>query len=264
MEDTLHILNGDATLHSFEQTGLDGDIMVWREVLSQGPIEENIASGSFWKHRSEWISKGFGESPDVYEEKVINQLSKLSDPYREINLWFEYDLHCHVNMLGVIMMLRKQTNLSGGAIFLICPGSYPGIENFKGMGELNGDQLEYLYDNIRIQLGEPDYYIAAEAWKHYTANNIEALNQWLHENNYWANLHFLKDALLAHVKRSTLNPNGLNHIEQTLLDIYQSGTHDKTAIYNAFWQTHSIYGMGDMEIDIYLGSLKEKGLIELE
>jgi hypothetical protein len=264
MEDTLHILNGDATLNSFEQTGLDGDIMVWREVLSQGPVEENISSGSFWKKRSEWISKAFDDSPDAYEEKVINHLSKLNDPYQEINLWFEYDLHCQINMLGVIMMLKKQTNLSGPAIFLISPGSYPGMDNFRGMGELNGEQLEYLYDNIRLQLGEPDFYVAAEAWKYYTANNIEALNHWLHENNYWSNLHFLKNALLAHVKRSTINNNGLNHLEQTLLDIYTNGIHDKIEIYNAFWQTESIYGMGDMEIDIYLNRLKEKGLIDIE
>src|ERR1700749_4326832 len=100
MENILHILNGDSTLQSFEQTGLEGDIMVWREVLSEGPLEENIASGSFWKNRSEWISKGSGETPDKYDEKVIKELSKLSDPYQEFNLCFEFDLHCQINMLG--------------------------------------------------------------------------------------------------------------------------------------------------------------------
>ncbi len=248
MKEILHILNGDATLNSFEQTGLDGDIMVWREVLSEGPVEENIASGSFWKNRSEWISKGFDDSPDIYEEKVINQLSTLSEPYKEINLWFEYDLHCQINMLGVIMMLRKNTDLSAPAVYLICPDSYPGITNFKG---------------IRVQLGEPDFYVAAEAWKYYAANNINELNKWLHENNYWASLHFLKNALQAHVKRSTTNHNGLNYIEQTLLDIYNSGIHHKPSIYNAFWQTENIYGMGDMEIDIYLGRLRDKQLIDI-
>ena len=37
----LHILNGDSTRYGFEQTGIEGDIMVWREVLSEGPVEEN-------------------------------------------------------------------------------------------------------------------------------------------------------------------------------------------------------------------------------
>jgi hypothetical protein len=80
MEEILHILNGDATLTGFEETGLDGDIMVWREVLSEGPLEENIASGSFWKKRSEWIGDTFDDSPNSYEEKVINQLSMLNEP----------------------------------------------------------------------------------------------------------------------------------------------------------------------------------------
>ena len=64
-------------------------------------------------------------------------------------------------------------------------------------------------------------------------------------------------------KRSIINPNGLNYIEQALLDIYNTGIHDKPGIYNTFWVTEGIYGMGDMEIDIYLGRLEEKGLISL-
>ncbi len=261
METILHVLNGDATLNGFEQTGIDGDIMVWREVLSEGPVEENIASGSFWKKRSEWIGKTFGDTPDGYEDKVINQLSKLSGPYEEINLWFEFDLHCQVNMLGVIMMLSKRTDLSAPAVYLICPDSYPGVDDFRGMGELDASQLEDLYDNIRVQLGEPDFFIAAEAWKLYTANNLSAINKWLNETNYWGNLHCLKKAMQAHAKRLEINQNGLNPIEQKLLDIYSSGLHDRVTIYAAFWQTEKIYGMGDMEVDIYLNNLRNKHLI---
>jgi hypothetical protein len=263
MENILHVLNGDAMLESFEQTGLEGDVMVWREVLSEGPLEENIASGGFWRKRTKWIDTTFGGGPDSYEEKVINHLSKLNDPYREINLWFEFDLHCQVNMLGVIMMLSKQTDLSAPAVYLICPDSYPGIEDFSGMGELDAGQLEYLYDNIRVQLGEPDFFIAAEAWKAYTNNNIYQLNNWLNANNYWGNLHQLKAALQAHVKRSGTGKNGLNYIEQKLLDIYNSGIKTRAGIYHAFWQTEKIYGMGDMEIDIYLNQLKNKGQVNL-
>ena len=264
MEDILHILNGDATLMGFEQTGLEGDIMVWREVLSEGPLEENIASGGFWKKRSDWIGKSFGEGPDDYEEKVINQLSRLNEPYKEFNLWFEFDLHCQVNMLGVIMMLSKMTDLSSPAIYLICPETYPGMDDFRGMGELNGEQLDYLYDNNRVQLGEPDFFVAAEVWKIYTNNKAAELKKYLAENNYWGNLHCLKNALQAHLKRLELNKDGLNYIEQKLLDIYHSGIHNRLGIYKAFWQDGKIYGMGDMEIDIYLNRLTQSRKIDIE
>jgi len=264
MEDVLHILNGDATLNGFEETGLEGDILVWREVLSEGPLEENIASGSFWKKRSEWIGQNFGENPGDYEEKVINQLGKFSEPYQEFNLWFEFDLHCQINMLGVIMMLSKRTDLSTPAIYLICPEEVGGVEDFRGIGELNGEQLEDLYDNTRMQLGEPDFFVAAEVWKIYVKNNPAELKKYLAENNYWGNLHCLKNALQAHLLRIEKNENRLNHIEQTLLDIYNNGVTDRQEIYRIFWKTSKIYGMGDMEIGIYLNRLQQAGHLKID
>jgi hypothetical protein len=263
MEDILHILNGDSTLKSFEQTGLEGDILVWREVLSEGPVEENIASAHFWKKRAGWIINTMGETPDGYDEKVIQPLSRLSEPYREYNLWFEFDLHCQVNMLGVIMMLSKHTDLSTPTVYLICPESFPGVDDFRGMGQLNEEQLEYLYDNIRVQLGEPDFFVAAEVWKIYAAGNLVELKKYIAQNTYWGNLHCLKRALEAQVARLERNAEGLNHIEQKLLDIYNSGITQRPAIYEAFWKTGQIYGMGDMEIGIYLDKLKGLGLIDL-
>lgn len=262
MSNILHVLNGTSTLHGFEQTGLEGDTMVWHEVLSEGPVEEDIASGHFWKKRSEWICKTFGENPDEYARKVEEPLSQLYEPYREINLWFEFDLHCQVNMLGVIEMLSKHTDLSEPDLFLICPDSYPGMDNFRGMGELNGHQLEYLFDNIRVQLGEPDFVIAAEAWQAYSTHSAYAMEHYLSENNYWANLHLLKPALQAHLKRLRVNENGLNYVEQKLLDIYNRGITAKYGIYQSFWNEEKIYGMGDLEIDIYLKRLREMGLME--
>jgi hypothetical protein len=257
----LHILNGDSTLQGFEQTGLEGDTMVWHEVLSEGPLEENISSGSFWKTRSDWICETFKETPRGYQEKMIDQLDKLSEPYDEINLWFEFDLHCQVNLLGVMNLLQQKADLSLPAIYLICPAEFPGKENFMGMGELTGEELEYLYDNIRMQLSDIDFILAAEAWRIYVGHDIEKLKDHLNKTEFWANLHSLKPALEAQLKRLQINETGLNYVEQKLLDIYNYGIKTKHEIYLRFWQTEKIYGMGDMEIDIYLQRLKDKGLI---
>ncbi len=256
MSTILHILNGDSTAQSFNQSGLDGDVFVWREIFSQGPLLDDISSATFWNLRADWICKTFSETPDNYKEKVIGPLEKLSEPYDEINLWFEFDLHCQANLLGVMAMLNNKTDLPAPAVYLICPGDFPGKEDFKGMGELTGAELAYLYDHIRERLGRPDFAIAEEAWKLYINGDAKALEQWLDERTFWGNLHLLKPALRAHLKRISVNQNGLNAIEQKLLDIYNSGI--KTEIYAAFWQTEKIYGMGDMEIDIYLKNLADR------
>jgi hypothetical protein len=263
MSTILHILNGDSTAHSFEHTGLEGDVLVWREILSQGPLQENISSADFWKSREAWICKSFKDTPEHYQEYVVNPLAKLSEPYEEINLWFEFDLHCQANLLGVMAMLSENTDLSPPAVYLICPGDFPGKSDFRGMGELNGEELEYLYDNIRLQLSEADFAIAGEAWKLYVESDADQLEKWLDGNTFWGSLHFLKPALQAHLQRLRVNENGLNAIEQKLLDIYNSGIKNKHAIYQAFWQTEKIYGMGDLEIDLYLKKLTDKQLIDL-
>jgi len=219
----LHILNGDSTAYSFAETGLDGDVMVWREVLSEGPLEENITSGSFWRKRSEWIGGTFEDTPENYQGKVLGQLAKLDEEYDEINLWFEFDLHCQVNMLGVMNYMKQKTDLSAPAIYLISPADYPGKENFGGMGELSGEELEYLFDNTRVQLSEMDFLVAAEAWRIYVGRDAEQLMYYLNETEFWGSLHNLKPALAAQLKRLQVNEKGLNYIEQKLVEIYNNG-----------------------------------------
>ncbi|MDF2431991.1 MAG: hypothetical protein JWP44_1622 [Mucilaginibacter sp.] len=260
----LHILNGDATASSFEDTGLDGDVMVWREILSEGPLEDNITTGSFWKSRLEWICETFGETPERYQQKVLDPLTMLDTHYDEINLWFEFDLHCQVNMLGVMTYLKQKTDLSAPAIYLVCPDGYPGKENFRGMGELTGEELEYLYDNIRIQLSGFDLILAEEAWKVYCSHDAGNLKNYLAKTDFWGGLRCLKRALEAQLVRLPLNQNGLNYIEEKLLAIYNADNKGRAEIHRAFWETEKIYGMGDMEIDIYLRLLKNKELITLQ
>ncbi|MBB6110385.1 protein of unknown function [Mucilaginibacter lappiensis] len=262
MSNILHILNGDAALSGFNETGLDGDVLVWREVLSEGPLQENILSGSFWSTRAKWITQTFKEDFDAYQHKVIEELGKLNSDYIEINLWFEFDLHCQVNLLGVLQMLSRKTDMSDPAIYLICLGDCAQFNFAKGLGELNGDQFEELYDS-RERLNEWEFELANEAWQLYVQGDAAELEKWLGENSFWGGVPLLKPALEAHLKRLQVNEVGLGYIEQRLLDIYNSGAKTRSAIYATFWNEDKIFGMGDTEIDIYLDRLQQKQLLNL-
>lgn len=259
----LHVVNGDSTAQTFAETGLEGEVLVWREVLSEGPLAEDISSAHFWKGREEWIYEAFKDKPELYNQNVIAELAKLDDGWDQINLWFEFDLHCQVNLLGVMNYLRLRTDLSAPAIFLICPDDFPGKADFRGMGELDAGELQYLYDNIRVQLSEVDFIIAAEAWQAYVSHDEDKLKAWLTNNGFWGSLHCLKPALAAQLKRMHLNEHGLNYIEQKLLNIFLSGYHTWPEILSVFWQSEKIYGMGDMEVDTYLQRLIRRGLVTL-
>ncbi|WP_295772055.1 DUF1835 domain-containing protein [uncultured Mucilaginibacter sp.] len=257
----LHILNGDATLQGFNDTGIDGDVLVWREVFSEGPLAVKL-DADFWHERQKYTSVTFNDTPDGYEHKVLYELEKLNQPYIDITLWFDFDLHCQVNMLGVMQLLQQQVDLSGPEIYLICPDYFPGVLNFKGMGQLTGKQLEVLYDN-RLHLGEYDFKLASEAWRAYNTFNADKLDRFIDSTPFWGGLHQLKFALEAQVRRLEVNEQGLNYIEEKLLLIYQNGIINREGIYEAFWRDEAIYGMGDAEINTYLNRLQQKGLITL-
>jgi hypothetical protein len=257
----LHILNGDATLTGFNETGLGGEVLVWREVFSEGPLEVKL-DGNFWNNRANWVSQTFDDTLESYHEMVVQPLEKLNEQYDEINLWFEYDLHCQVNLLAVMQLLKQQVDLTGPAVYLICPDSFPGVDNFRGMGQLNGEQLEDLYD-ARLHLTEYDFTIATEAWRAYISFDAEALQQWIDATPFWGSLHLLKLALTAQVKRLQVNEEGLGYIEQKLLQFSQSGINSRAELYQAFWNQLPIYGMGDAELDIYIERLQDKGMVNL-
>lgn len=248
-------------LHGFNGTGLDGDVLVWREILSEGPVIEDISSARFWELRSAWIYTQFNAPSEEYQTKIIDEVAKLSFPYAEITLWFEYDLHCQVNLLGILNLLRLHADLNEQNIYLVCPSEYPGKPDFKGLGELNGTELDYLYDNTRLQLTEYDMTLAAEAWTAYCTSDAPKIEVFIENTPFWANMSLLKPAFEAHLKRLQTNEQGLNYIEQQLLRIYNSGITDNAGIYKAFWANNDIYGMGDSAIDLYLKNLQHKGLI---
>lgn len=262
MNNVLHILNGDATWQGFNQTGIAGDVMIWREIFSEGPLTDKL-DASFWRTRQQWMQQAFGIPEADYKEKVLQEMEKLNRPYNEINIWFEFDLHCQMNMLGVMHLLRQQSDLNERALFLICPAGVEGVTDFRGMGQLNAEQLEHLFDN-RIQLTPYDFTLAAEAWNAYLSNDAGVLEQWLHRVSFWGSLHLLKPAMQAHLRRLITNAQGLNYIEETLVDLWNRGHHTITQLYNEFSRGNSIYGMGDREVERYISKLQQKGLITLE
>ncbi len=258
----LHILNGDAMLNAFDQTGLDGEVMVWREVLSEGPLAPTI-DASFWETRQQWITGTFEDAPGSYQDMVLSELEKLSQPYDEITLWFDNDLHCQVNLLGVLQLLKDQVDLSAPGIYLVSPGAEQDSTGLRGMAQLNGDELEDLYD-ARLHLTEYDLTLSTEAWQKYTANDPDALQQWISTNPFWGSLHKLKPALEAQVQRSRVGDDGLNNIERTLVRLNTSGIDQRAELYEAFWNEQPVYGMGGAELDLYLDRLASRGLIQLQ
>jgi len=89
----LHVLNGDATHRVFEQTHLTGDVLVWRDILVEGPAASPDA-------RAPWLAAHLGIDAEEYVRGRREEAAALAATARhdEVVLWFEHDLFCAVNL----------------------------------------------------------------------------------------------------------------------------------------------------------------------
>src|SRR5439155_1597163 len=89
----LHVLNGDATHRVFEQTHLTGDVLVWRDILVEGPAASP-------DERAPWLAARLGINAEEYVRGRREEAAALAATARhdEVVLWFEHDLFCAVNL----------------------------------------------------------------------------------------------------------------------------------------------------------------------
>ncbi|MDB5120730.1 MAG: hypothetical protein JWN56_1948 [Sphingobacteriales bacterium] len=255
----LHILNGDATLFKFQKTGLPGDVIVWREVLSEGPVDKIDTYHDFFYNRSKWIKSTYNSEPADYNRKVIYEFNRLKTctQYDEVIFWFEFDLFCQINLIFLLDYLNKR-NLGNTVISLVCPDSHPHYPDFRGIGQLSPEELaELILD--KVTLTQSDLTMASTAWVAYAKGEKEEIEHLL--DFPFGQLDKLKPALQAHLERFPDEETGLNSIDNLLISITNSGITSRSEIYNEFWKTTAIYGMGDAQIDTCLKELVNKNLI---
>jgi hypothetical protein len=194
-----------------------------------------------------------------YNQKVIYEFNRLKScpQYDEVIMWFKFDLYCQINLIFLLDFLNKR-DLGTTKISLICPDSHPKYSDFRGMGQLTPAELSELILE-RVTLDKVDLEFASLAWRTYADGDKQEMEKLL--SSSFGNLDKLKPALQAHLNRFPDEETGLNTIDELLIRITNSGITSRSEIYNEFWKTTAIYGMGDAQIDTCLKELINKNLI---
>lgn len=255
MKKRLHILNGDGTAGGFSESNMQGDVIVWREMLCEGPVNEMSVPEAFWEERKKYLSRfGGKKAEDFYTNHVLSEIKRLraAEDYDEIILWFEFDLFCQVNLLFLLSWFHLQSESNSHEIYLVCPKDHPEIENFMGMGQLSPTQLEGLFET-RIKLGDDDLATGHQVWKAYQAKDPRILESLLSTD--FGPLDCLKNAILLHLERFPSIATGLSRIERKLLGFLEHQPQTFGEIFNKFCKEESGYGFGDLQIKKSLENL---------
>ena len=242
-KDILHITNGNHLTDYLKDLEIEGAFLTWQEMLCEGPTLTQIDSQQFIDTRKDFLKNVY--AIDVNEDEIKNELAILNNPdnFSEIILWFEFDLFCHINLLGVIKLLQeKHINLP---IFLVCSGRIEGEKNLKGLSELTSEQLLNHYDN-KVRLLDSDLDLARIIWHIYCGKDHNLLKPFILKNSSFI---YLNSSLKAHLKRFPNLKNGLNVLEENILSIIRDkDVKSKGHLIGYALNFQGYYGYGDIQI----------------
>ncbi len=246
----LHITNGSILTAYLKELDFKGEFLSWQEALCEGPTIANINSEKFFEKREEFFKEFYEVEIDQTERRA--ELSKLnnSDDYSEIILWFEYDLFCHINLLGVLNLIyRKQIDLP---LYLVCSGRVPGEKEMKGLSELKPNQL-LSHFNKRVQLTEDDIDLATSIWRTYCGHDHNLLKPYIIQSSSFK---YMGSCLSAHMKRFPDSRSGLGAMEHNILRLVRDNEiKSKHHLLGYALNYQGYYGYGDIQLERIIDNL---------
>ncbi|WP_461532780.1 DUF1835 domain-containing protein [Sinomicrobium sp.] len=252
MTTTLHITNGDDFTSYLKKLKLEGEIITWREMLCEGKTLTEVGSESFWKTRYEYLHRYYKISKANFIEATLKEYRRLCNQksQEEIVLWFDEDLFCQINMIAVASWLKKHRK--GAQISLVCKKqkkSTPFI-----LTNFSEEQLHKLYQS-RITLTQDDIEYADYLWQLYCSDTPLRLETFSKFNS--SQFPYLTDAIALHLHRFPTVKNGLNELENKVLQTAdQKRIASKSKFVQSLVKMDTQYGYGDMQYINMLGHLK--------
>jgi hypothetical protein len=241
----LHIYNGGSTSGTLIEFGFAGEHKVFQEVLMEGPTPGGVSRAEFLDVRAGFLAKAYDIRLEKCKADQQDQEVWLRGfaEHDETILWFEHDLFCQINLIHLLDWFSKQSR-SSTRLSLICVGEFEGIKDFRGLGQLTGEQLASLFDT-RHQVSDAELSVASRAWAAYCSSDPTQIEGLLDEDT--TAMPFLRQALRLHLMRFPSIRNGLGRIENKAMEMIESGPIGFKSLFPRFAEAEPVYGLGDSQ-----------------
>ena len=237
----LHILNGDATAAVFAAAGLPGDVLVWRDILVEGPLTAGWTEPAALATRAAYLAERFAIDAARYVSGVHAQEEGLASAlgHDEVVLWFEQDLFCAVNLWYVLAWFARRP---ARRLSLV----YPPTDERKGLGLHTPEQLASLFGERTV--AAPMLAPGSRAWAMYTDADPRAAGSRAETGS--EALPFEAGAFRLHCERFPSVATGLNEIEAVTLDVLGRGTKGFGELFRLVTADPRVrgHGMGDVQL----------------
>ena len=233
---TYHVLNGDSLLIQFNETKLQGEVVICREALIDGEFAGNTLE-DFWQTRANFLTTSYGATIDEYANNVKSEFEKIINAQEnaQFNLWFGYDLFCQTNLWFILSLIAEKK--TSNEIFIIYPFHARGNEVWDEFSKATKDELLYCFDN-KIQFSKEDLELGKNLWISYKNNDFTTLDKLAeHQSVCFPNLN---EVCKANADKG--------RPERVIKDIINSGSSDFVKVFENFIKREPIYGFGDLQL----------------
>lgn len=229
------VLPGDAVAGEFKKTDVNGELIVCRECLAVGDIDADILP-EFWEQRARFILSEYGEDSIIYHETVADELARLMDldSDDEVNLWFEYEMFCSVNMWFCLWLLSE----TGASIYRVEPSILKTEDRWDGFGKMNSIDLERCYD-ARIRFTDEEIALGGSLWNAYRKADHQTLSEL--STTEQTSFPYLAEVCEAAIVQTT-------RPAEIVAEIKAEGKTTLETIFPEFKQRAGVYGYGDLQV----------------
>jgi hypothetical protein len=258
----LHILNGDSTRLSLEQSSVPGTFSVWGDVWYEGPVPRDVSDVELIEARARFHAGDVFSYDDALAMGMRWLAGLASYPqYDETIIWCEHDLYDQMLLINLLDWFTRQS-LRPRRLSLICIGEFPAVVPFHGLGQLDPDQLASLLDT-RQRVSERQLALGQSAWRAFTGDDPTAIARILARDT--SSLPFLDGALRRVLEDFPDSRTGLPRTERALLELLvQHGALTFGTLFPLYQQTEERPFAGDTTILGRLGDLARDGVVRIE
>jgi hypothetical protein len=231
-----HVLPGDAQVAGFKASGVAGEMIVCREALIHGPIDADDLE-QFWSERARFIVGEYGEDEIGYHDNVARELARLQDLEEgdEVNLWFEYELFCSVNMWFCLSLLKD----TGAVIYRVEPLGRAVEKRWDGFGGFTAEEMRAAFE-LRTRLSQEQVQLGAELWQAYRTKDHVQLKRLAAKCDTDC-FPYLKEVAAAAAEEDI-------HPLEILKEIRSRGETEFPKIFEEFRKRAGVYGYGDTQV----------------
>jgi hypothetical protein len=251
----LHIHNGESSAGTARNSTVPGEHFAFADALIAGPTPTDLSESEWRRLRAAHLASSYGSDYEKCEQALLCQDETLSAStnHDEVVLWFEHDLFCQVNLVYLLNWFRNH-DLGKTRLSLICIDRFPGMVDFRGLGQLNAEQLAGLLES-RHEVTPAELELGAAAWSAYCAPEPTAIQSLLNDDT--TTLPYLQAAFGCHLTRFPSVRNGLGRIEDRALALIEDGHTSFMKLFPQFMDAEPIFGLGDFQLFLGLKQLHE-------